>query len=220
MLSQFIIAAGVGISAFWGALESRPECSQFTGPSCTCPANTTFQESTTWAVLGANARDVKAIAGSFQNTDWFGVSSENVKGKDNTLGCTRTLTGEMPVGVLTFVERLYGYQESADGSFTHFYDIENAPINYEGPAGSGSFHGDWDVLDVIADGPDRTKIVWSIYACFTPDGGFEHFHESAIKNISSILVSQGKSTGMIQAPYHAKTAAPYTERLDLLAQIS
>lgn len=58
--------------------------------------------------------------------------------------------------------------------------------------GVGEFYGDWDIVQVRAKGRSRTDITWTIYACFTVDGGFTPFHESAINNITSILQTQGK----------------------------
>ena len=39
-------------------------------------------------------------------TAWFGSSPQNVTGRDNTPGATRTFTGGTSVGTYTFVERV------------------------------------------------------------------------------------------------------------------
>ena len=42
--------------------KPAPACSWDTpNVKCTCPANTFYSSSTTWATIGANARDVRAI---------------------------------------------------------------------------------------------------------------------------------------------------------------
>lgn len=219
-----------------------PRCTAWTGPGCSCPPNTVYRESTTWATIGANALDVQAVAGrctyllyppclpirshsriswedpgvgshcSVQDTDWFGTSPDAISGPDNSINATRTLTGELPIGKFEIVERLYGYRALEDGSFTHFYDIGNAPIDYPG----GSFWGDWDVLDATALSHNETAVVWAIYACFTVDGGFEPFHESGIHNITDILKKAGKATGYVVPPYSKDTAEPYTELLAVI----
>ncbi|RJE25398.1 hypothetical protein PHISCL_02289 [Aspergillus sclerotialis] len=42
---------------------AKPQCSALTGPWCSCPSGTTLQQSTTWATLSADVKDVHAVAG-------------------------------------------------------------------------------------------------------------------------------------------------------------
>lgn len=163
------------------------------------------------------------------NTDWFGHSSYNLTGIDNTVGAIRTLSGETSVGYLTFFEALYAYNEKKDGSFTHAYELVHGksaanlsiitrnelrltdtcftvPLKYNNSFGVGEFYGDWDILQVRAKGRSRTDIIWSIYACFTPDGGFTPFHESAINNITSLLTAQGKMKELTTPVYSVEYA--------------
>ncbi|RJE25397.1 hypothetical protein PHISCL_02288 [Aspergillus sclerotialis] len=114
------------------------------------------------------------------------------------------MTDDLPFGPLSIVERLYGYRAYEDGSFSHVYGMDE-PVEYH----NGSFWGDWEVLDVKATRKGQTSIVWTIYACFTLEGGFDHFHESAINNITAILQREGKSAGYSVKPYSRNTAWPY-----------
>lgn len=47
-----------------GAPTAKETCSRASGPCCSCPAGTNYQASTSYATIGASAKDVKAIAGS------------------------------------------------------------------------------------------------------------------------------------------------------------
>lgn len=57
-----LAAAKVNASPVYGG-NSLPNCAAAPA-ECQCPAGTTLQNSTTYALIGASAKDIKAIAGS------------------------------------------------------------------------------------------------------------------------------------------------------------
>ncbi|KAL2045951.1 hypothetical protein ABVK25_011903 [Lepraria finkii] len=178
--------------------NSLPDCAAAPA-ECKCPAGTTLQPSSTYALIGASAKDVKAITGSFFETAWFGSSPQAVSGYDNKPGATRTFSGSTSVGTYTFVEKLVSYKEYNDGSFTMLFEQDNGPIPYKN--GTGSFSGYWDTLSVKYADAHETLIYWDIYVCWTGVvSDNKAFHESAINNVTSILKSQGKLLGHSEPP--------------------
>lgn len=108
--------------------NSLPDCAAAPA-ECKCPAGTTLQPSSTYALIGASAKDVKTISGSCEQlhfdllilwkflqlifpsftvfeTAWFGASPQAVSGYDNKPGATRTFNGSTSVGTYTFVEKV------------------------------------------------------------------------------------------------------------------
>ncbi|MCJ1366362.1 hypothetical protein MMC16_005490 [Acarospora aff. strigata] len=201
MLSHIFCVATLALSAL-AYPRPLPDCGQKDRP-CKCPSGTSFLNSTTYAVIGGSAKDIKAIAGSYFNTDWFGFTPDSVTGPDNTKGSWRTLTGETDVGTYTFLERLYEIKEKRDGSFLHKYDQKNNPVIFYPQHGNGSFAGYWDTLDVKYVDDCKTDVLWNIYACFTNGKSemFSGFHESALNNITAILKTQGKLRSNGTAPW-------------------
>jgi hypothetical protein len=66
MLSQLFLASALAMAAV-AAPTPLPPCSAVHRP-CQCPAGTTYSNSTTYAVIGASAIDVKAVTGSCQSS--------------------------------------------------------------------------------------------------------------------------------------------------------
>ena len=84
-----------------------PTCSSLTfGSPCQCPAGTKYETTTTYAVIGANAKDVQALTGSFFNIEWLGMMPEKTAGPDNSIGSTRTDFVRTMKGGYEFVEEV------------------------------------------------------------------------------------------------------------------
>ena len=98
------------------APRSLPACS-WTPQPCSCPSGTTFVNSTTWAVIDANARDISAITDNFLDSAWFGSVPIATTGDPKQPGATRSLTQGNDV----FVEELFSFHKSLDGSFIMKY---------------------------------------------------------------------------------------------------
>lgn len=123
-----------------------------------------------------------------QQTAWFGVPAIATSGQDDTPGATRTL----PDGSAgDAVEEVHAFQSNPDGSFHMEFDLKSEPPG---------FAGDWDTLSTQSTGQHETYVYWNIYSCFTPYNNNKAFHESAIKNATSILQSQGKIKGTNVGP--------------------
>ncbi|CAL8579368.1 hypothetical protein XPA_005118 [Xanthoria parietina] len=203
MLTHVLYAAVLALSATTVTcnprpVKSLPNCSAAPA-ACKCPSGTTLHASSTYALIGASAKNVKAITGSFFETAWFGASPDKTTGRDNRPGATRSFQGPTSVGTYTFIEKIVSYEESRDGSFTVLFEQANGPIPYKN--GTGSFSGYWDTLSVINAAEHQTLLYWDIYDCWTgvvSDNAA--FHESAINNLTSILRSQGRLVGHTELP--------------------
>jgi hypothetical protein len=126
MFGYTVLATMLALSAVV-AQSGLPDCAA-DPRSCECPFGITLSDSTTIAIIGAAAGDVKAITGSCElnhssrisclawhspntafivfQTDWFGTTPESTSGVDNTPGSSRTLVGETAVGTYSFVEEV------------------------------------------------------------------------------------------------------------------
>lgn len=78
----------------------------------------------------------------------------------------------------------------------------DAPFYFNMTTGApGILGGTWDIVDVHAIGSKTSSWLWNIYACFSVDFDFQGFHESAMLNVTSILKSQGKTSGSLIGPF-------------------
>ncbi|KAI0970896.1 hypothetical protein F4678DRAFT_435031 [Xylaria arbuscula] len=179
--------------------------------SCVCPKGTVFQSSTSYAMVYADTGDLTELISNFTNTAWFGTSpTEIIRG--GSLHPTRLLIGDVdgvPVPtkeqLMTFTDYSGKSDQSKttrfeDGFFMKFQVIDT-PIKYNGTSGPGIIAGSWDTMDVRRIGEQETVWVWSIHVCFSSAFSFNEFHESAMKNISSILGSQGKLSRDTVGPF-------------------
>ena len=82
--------------------------------------------------------------------------------------------------------------------FTTKWNLIDAPVDYVSTSASskGILAGSWDTMEVRATGT-QTYWYWNIYACFSAPFDFAAFHESAMKNVTSVLQAQGKTHGNI-----------------------
>ncbi|KAJ2904204.1 hypothetical protein MKZ38_008534 [Zalerion maritima] len=203
----FLVLASAASAATAAAIGRRDvqACSSGKSPNCFCPLGTTLQQSTARCRIRAAADDVIAIIGSYHNTSWFGRTPDYVNGTDNEIGGSRTLTGHTLEGDAQFTETLFEYSDNKKGGFTMAYEMENGPVSYIDPdtGETGYYAGYWDYLETKALGSKLTQFDWRIYACFTPAelAGMEFFHGWALANVNAILMEQGLSTGMAQAPF-------------------
>ncbi|KAL8729266.1 MAG: hypothetical protein Q9166_004887 [cf. Caloplaca sp. 2 TL-2023] len=99
-----------------------PTCSSLTFSSpCKCPEGTSYESTTTYAVIGANAKDVQAVTGNFFDITWLGMVPRETAGPPNS-----TLR----------------WDTSPDGSFETAYKQQNTPIPYKEEFGPGAFAGE------------------------------------------------------------------------------
>ncbi|KAI3321622.1 hypothetical protein HD806DRAFT_545820 [Xylariaceae sp. AK1471] len=186
-----------------------PECDA-TPQSCVCPNGTFFQASTSYATMYADTGDLTELISNFTNTAWFGTSPTSISG--SAMHPIRLLIGDVegvPVATneqLTVFTDYSGKSDQSkttrfeDGFFMKFQVIDT-PITYYGDSGPGIIAGSWDTMDVRRIGEQETMWIWSIYVCFSSAFPFHEFHESAMKNISSTLGSQGKLSRDTVGPF-------------------
>lgn len=84
-----------------------PTCSSLTFSSpCKCPEDTSYESTTTHAVIGANAKDVQAVTGNFFDIKWLGMVPRETAGPPNSVGSTRTDHVRTTKGAYDFVEEV------------------------------------------------------------------------------------------------------------------
>ncbi|KAI0423632.1 hypothetical protein F5Y09DRAFT_355172 [Xylaria sp. FL1042] len=177
-----------------------PECDA-TPRSCVCPEGTLFQASTSYAMVYADTGDLTELISNFTDTAWFGTSPTSVSG--DATHPIRLLIADvdgMPVATKEQLTLFTDYSGKSDQSgttrfedgFFMKYQAVDTPVTFNGDSGPGIIAGSWDTMDVRRIGEQETIWVWSIYACFSFAFPFNEFHESAMKNVSSSLGSQGK----------------------------
>ncbi|KAA8571064.1 hypothetical protein MFRU_028g00830 [Monilinia fructicola] len=180
-----------------------PACGPTPQP-CSCPAGTYFQSSTSLAIVPASAADLQSVIGDFLSTAWFGTSPESVTGTGFVPGAQRHLLGGIPgAGVYPITEELTLWKQYPNNAgFFQKFQMADAPFYFNLTSGApGILAGTWDIVDVHAIGSSSSSWLWNIYACFSVDFDFQEFHESAMKNATSILQSQGKAHGNLLGPY-------------------
>ncbi|QSZ34267.1 hypothetical protein DSL72_005857 [Monilinia vaccinii-corymbosi] len=177
------------------------------GPSpqpCSCPAGTYFQSSTSVAIVPVSVPVLQSVIGDFLSTAWFGASPESVTGTGFAPGAKRNIMGGIPgAGVYLITEELTQWKQYPNNAgFFQKFQMADAPFYFNLTSGApGILGGTWDIVDVHAIGPRSSSWLWNIYACFSVDFDFKEFHESAMKNATSILQSEGKTSGNLIGPY-------------------
>ncbi|APA13061.1 hypothetical protein SS1G_08566 [Sclerotinia sclerotiorum 1980 UF-70] len=180
-----------------------PACGPTPQP-CSCPAGTYYQVSTSVAIVPASASDLQSVIGNFLQTSWFGTSPESITGTGTIPGAQRHLLGEIPgAGIYPITEELTLYKPYPNnGGFYQKFQMGDAPFYFNMTTGApGILGGTWDIVDVHAIGSKTSSWLWNIYACFSVDFDFQGFHESAMLNVTSILKSQGKTSGSLIGPF-------------------
>ncbi|ATZ55949.1 hypothetical protein BCIN_12g04930 [Botrytis cinerea B05.10] len=180
-----------------------PTCGPTPQP-CSCPAGTYYQVSTSIAIIPASVSDLQSIIGDFLSTSWFGTSPESVTGTGFAPGAKRNLLGGIPgAGVYPITEELTLWKTYPNNAgFYQKFQMADAPFYFNLTTGApGILAGTWDIMDVHAIGSSSSSWLWNIYACFSVDFDFQEFHESAMKNVSAILTSKGKSHGNLIGPF-------------------
>ncbi|TGO08142.1 hypothetical protein BTUL_0224g00150 [Botrytis tulipae] len=180
-----------------------PVCGPTPRP-CSCPAGTYYQVSTSVSIIPASVSDLKSIIGDFLVTSWFGTAPESVTGTGFVTGAKRNLLGGIPgAGVYPITEELTQWNPYPNNAgFFQKFQMADAPFYFNLTTGApGILGGTWDIMDVHAIGSSSSSWLWNIYACFSVDFDFQEFHESAMKNVSAILTSQGKSHGNLIGPF-------------------
>ncbi|KAI8946989.1 hypothetical protein F4801DRAFT_30444 [Xylaria longipes] len=190
--------------------QKFPECDA-TPQGCVCPQGTVFQSSTSYATVYADTGDLTELISNFTDTAWFGTSPTKTF-RGDSMHPIRLLIGDVegvPVPtreqLMVFIDYSGKSDQSnttrfEDGFFMKF-EVIDTPITYHGNSGPGIIAGSWDTMDVRRIGDQETMWVWSIYVCFSSVFPFNEFHESAMKNISSTLGSQGKLSRGTLGPF-------------------
>ncbi|CAF9938975.1 MAG: hypothetical protein HETSPECPRED_001443 [Heterodermia speciosa] len=176
--------------------------------ACVCPYGTEFQYSTTWAILGVNAKDFSKYTSSFYNLAWIGATNLTRNGidhgPDKKVGTTRTFNQPTSVGTLTFTEKLDSFQTLPDGSYVMRFSLFNVPVEYK--TGKGSFGGYWVTLDAEYAGKGETVVKWDVYACLTDTPfNFAKLHIDALNGILKVLDRAGLVKGNSTGPYYVQT---------------
>ncbi|KAL8652935.1 MAG: hypothetical protein Q9226_004053 [Calogaya cf. arnoldii] len=193
-----------------------PTCSSLTFSSpCQCPEGTSYESTTTYAVIGANAKHVQAVTGNFFDITWLGMVPRETAGPANSVGSTRTDYVRTMRGAYEFIEETLRWDSSPDGSFETAYKQQNNPILFQQEFGPGAFAGELVTWTAQYLGEHETAVSWSCYVCFTGGlNGFPEFHEMGITNATKILDAQGKLKGKSIKPWsttYSKGAAAWTE---------
>ncbi|KAI4159286.1 MAG: hypothetical protein LQ342_006690 [Letrouitia transgressa] len=188
------------------------ESSTFTQP-CQCPEGTKYESTVTYAVIGANAHDVRAVTGNFFDIRWLGMEPLVTEGPENTKGSTRTDWVPTMKGHYNFTEEALEYKFHPDGGFETAYKQQNVPIVYHADQGPGSFAGELVTWKSEYLGEHETAVQWGVYVCFTGGLlGFPEFHEMGLNNASKILEAQGKLKGKNVKPWSTAHSLPPEER--------
>lgn len=198
-LSTFGLLAPAALAA----PAARPAvCSSTSITPCTCPNGTSYQQSVTFAVIGAAATDVFALISDFYKIDWLGIPPSATEGPDNKPGAIRIVNVPTTEGTYVFKEELTQLTSTPNGSFTMKFQMLPSTIPLEFASKNGSFAGYWVTLDSDSVFQHETSLVWSVYACSTghPED-FAAFHESSLANATSILQAEGKVLGSSVKPF-------------------
>ncbi|KAL9609098.1 MAG: hypothetical protein Q9167_006112 [Letrouitia subvulpina] len=191
-----------------------PTCqsSTFTQP-CQCPEGTQYESTVTYAVIGANAHDVRAVTGNFFDIRWLGMEPLETEGPENTKGSTRKDWVPTMKGHYNFTEEALEYKFHPDGGFETAYKQQNVPIVYHADQGPGSFAGELVTWKSEYMGEHETAVQWGVYVCFTGGLlGFPEFHEMGLNNASKILEGQGKLKGKNVKPWSTAHSLSPEER--------
>ncbi|KAK0510309.1 hypothetical protein JMJ35_007703 [Cladonia borealis] len=187
--------------AFPTSRSTLPLCNDIPQP-CSCPAGATFENTTTYATIGAKARDIGHVTNDFFNTTWFDVVVIRTTGVDNVYGATRTFSiGDNA----TLTEKLIERAVYPDGSFIQRYRQNPVPAEVQKPAaeGGGTFVGYWETLTVTQTSvADESNVAYGAYRCNIGDP-FDTvtFHVDSINYAIAALTSEGLLTGTNTAPY-------------------
>ncbi|PQE23433.1 hypothetical protein CJF30_00010515 [Rutstroemia sp. NJR-2017a BBW] len=204
-----------------GGYGSPQPCSTNSQLPCLCPSGTDYWESSTWAVIGATAQDVKDLIMDYYKCAWLGVVPYETHGPDNKPGVSiRTSFLPTKVGVYSITEKeMARLKQHLSLHIMPWKLVENLDINPRGgfiekfeqlastvpvpyTSGNGSFSGYWVTLESTYIFQNETAIRWSIYACETGHArNFAVFHENALKNATTVLAAQGKIKGTNIGPY-------------------
>ncbi|KAG2419200.1 hypothetical protein HFD88_003995 [Aspergillus terreus] len=210
------LAAGMMATA---TPTSLPPCSMVDRP-CKCPPGTTFKNLTTYGVIGAPARDVQDIMGSFFDLQFQGgLVPSSTKGKDNIPGAVRSFNFSGPAGYYVISEqvclrprinsghvadvyKLTKWKTSPDGSFNQQYQQSPKPPVVQVP-GAGAYHGGWtSIIGQQTVVRNETAIAWKNWRCETGETfPSATSHEGGITNTSAVLQKQGKLTGVSIAAF-------------------
>lgn len=181
------------------AAKSRlPPCGPIERP-CRCPSGTTFKNFTSFGIIGAAAKDVQSIMGSFFNFEYVnGLIPISTTGKDYKVGATRTfnLTAPGAPGWYVTDDVLFRWENSSDGSFVQGFSQTPDPPVVKVP-GAGEYHGEWCLIigkqTLI---PNETVVAWKNWRCEIGETfPAQSAHETGIRNTSAILTKLGKHTG-------------------------
>ncbi|KAL2046767.1 hypothetical protein ABVK25_011555 [Lepraria finkii] len=194
--------AAVTLLAPVALAASLPACSSTSTTPCGCPSDTSYEQSVTFAVIGAAATDVKTLISDFFKTAWLGIVPFATQGPDNQSGSTRTSSVPTATGNYTLTEKLTELGSNPSGSFIEKFEQLPSTVPVEYISGNGSFSGYWVTLESKFIFQYETAIVWSIYACSTGHPrDFASFHESALANATSVLQREGKVLGLNVKPF-------------------
>ncbi|MCJ1425367.1 hypothetical protein MMC29_003266 [Sticta canariensis] len=165
----------VASTALAAPAASLPACSSTSITPCSCPSGTSYEESATFAVIGAKAADFKAVTSDFFKTAWLGAVPFATKGPDNQPGSTRTtnfgaynVTEKASSFIHTFQHKSFPYSQFLpSGSFIQKFEQLSSSVPLEYTSGNGSFSGYWVTLVASSIFQYETAVVWSVYACST-----------------------------------------------------
>lgn len=171
-LSILALLASSALAAPSPLSPSHPKdlkkCSATSLLPCACPAGTTYRESVTFSVIGAAAKDVKDVIGSYFKPSWLGVTPYSTSGRDNVVGAIRISKLPTLVGIYDITELLTKYDEDRKfGSFVQKFEQEKSTVPVVYHNGTGEFGGYWITLGAKYIFQYETAVTWSVYACET-----------------------------------------------------
>ncbi|KAI9790635.1 MAG: hypothetical protein M1816_004968 [Peltula sp. TS41687] len=195
-----------------GSAKPLPPCGPTTTSGCVCPPGAVFQNSTTYATIGARFPDVQAIAGSFHDVSWMGLTIAEKTGRPDKPGATRKfIFGQ--INKYEIIEQLFETKVKKDSSHMKFGEI-NQPVEIPAGEGSGTLMGFWNYIDFTQErgyGKEyQTSVEWGSYRCVIgAPFDYVNFFEGSLKNLTSVLQTQGKLHGHSSTPYTVDNTRPH-----------
>ncbi|EXL66647.1 hypothetical protein FOPG_17199 [Fusarium oxysporum f. sp. conglutinans race 2 54008] len=178
-------------------------CSTYSRTPCICPAGTEYAQSASWAVVGANAKDVEELMNDYFECGWRGSVPYETLGPNNHPGkSVRVTTFKTLQGIFNFSEILTDQRVQSDGSFIQKFEYLSTIPGSNKNGTQTPWGGYWITITADHIFGNETLIRWSTYLCsrgYVND--FNKFHEIAFNGAINTLQSKGKVNGINVAAF-------------------
>ncbi|KAF6514290.1 hypothetical protein HZS61_006546 [Fusarium oxysporum f. sp. conglutinans] len=123
-------------------------CSTYSRTPCICPAGTEYAQSASWAVVGANAKDVEELMNDYFECGWRGSVPYETLGPNNHPG--KSLTDQ---------------RVQSDGSFIQKFEYLSTIPGSNKNGTQTPWGGYWITITADHIFGNETLIRWSTYLC-------------------------------------------------------